>query len=175
MELWIESDSDIDDDVSMEHSNIAPQDLRDDEPEKQELHVIVKWVVLMLAIFQTRFFLTNRALNWLLKFLGTLLTFLGKYSLKIAEIAKMLPQSVYQHSISLTDGIQDICSKCDAVFKFDDCIHKVGSRIISVNHCPHKPFKRKCNEILMKEVMDTRDIIHIKYTVTKVLFLAYKL
>lgn len=161
MELWIESDSDIDEDVPMEHSNIAPQDLRD-EPEQQELHVIVKWVVLVLAIFQTRFFLTNRALDWFLRFLGVLLVFLGRYSPKIAEIAKMLPRSLHQHSIALTNDSQDtlferhaVCTKCDTLYKFGDCIRKVGSRIISVNRCPHKPFRRMCNEILMKEVISS--------------------
>ena len=148
--------------MPIEHSNIAPQDVRDDEVEKQELHIVVKWVVLMLAIFQTRFFLTNRALDWILKFLGTLLTFLGKYSPSIAEIALMLPKSLYKHNISLTDGMQDpmfercaVCKACESLYKFEDCVHKVGSRIISVNRCPYKPFKKRCNKILMKEVIST--------------------
>ena len=74
----------------------------------------------------------------------------------------MLPKSLYKHNISLTDGMQDpmfercaVCKACESLCKFEDCVHKVGSRIISVNRCPYKPFKKRCNEILMKEVIST--------------------
>ena len=80
-------------DIVIEDASIPPPDVQD-SPENGELSIIVRWIVTLrqwivtlLSIFQTRFFLTNRALNWLLKLLSVLLTFLGRYSTKVAEVA----------------------------------------------------------------------------------------
>lgn len=64
VEFWIESDMEIDEDIVVEDTSIPPPDVQD-SPENG-----VRWIVTLLSIFQTRFFLTNRALNWLLKFLS---------------------------------------------------------------------------------------------------------
>ena len=86
VEFWIESDMEIDEDIVIEDASIPPPDVQE-SPENGELSIIVRWIVTLLSIFQTRFFLTNRALNWLLKLLSVLLTFLGRYSTKVAEVA----------------------------------------------------------------------------------------
>lgn len=147
-EFWIESDSDIDEDVVF--ANVAPMDLMDTNEQDEELSFIVRWIVLLLAIFQTRFFLTNRAL----------LSFLGKYSPKLAQIAALLPKSLYKHNISLTDHIQDttferrvVCNSCDSLYTFDSCLHKVGSTTIAINRCLYKPYNKRCNTALMKEII----------------------
>lgn len=123
----------------------------------QELHLVVRWIVMLIAIFQTRFFLTEHWIEWLLKFLSVLLSFLGKYSPKIAEIAVLLPTSLYRHDILLTDGVQErmfaICKSCDSLYKFEECLHKVGSTIIAINRCSHKIFKKHCNTFLMKNIV----------------------
>ena len=102
VEFWIESDVEIDEDVPIEEVNILPP-LLQDSPEKTEISLIIRWIVTFLSIFQTQFFLTNRALNWLLKFLVVLLQFRGKYSTKISELAEKLPHSLYQYNLQLSD------------------------------------------------------------------------
>ena len=63
VEFWIESDMEIDEYIVIEDASIPPPDVQD-SPENGELSIIVRWIVTLLSIFQTRFFLTNRALNW---------------------------------------------------------------------------------------------------------------
>ena len=93
IEFWIETDMEIDEDVEIESGNIPPPDvsLVQDSPEKVELNIVVKWVITLLSVFQTRLFLTNRAL---LRFLSILLCFLGSYSPKVAELATRLPRGI---------------------------------------------------------------------------------
>ena len=56
----------------LEGAHRPPLDLSTvaESQQKAELEMIVRWIVTLLSIFQTRFFLTDRALNWLLKFLS---------------------------------------------------------------------------------------------------------
>ena len=123
VEFWIESDKEIDEDVEIEGANIPLPDvsLVQDSPEKAELSIIVRWIIVLLSIFQTQFFLTNQALSWLLKFLSMLLKFLGRCSKNIAELAVRLPQSIYQQDLSLLDYIKGniferraVCRACDS-------------------------------------------------------------
>jgi len=109
----------------------------------------------LLSIFQTQFFLTDRALKWLLKLLSVLLGFLSVYSTKVAELTARLPQSIYQFNHSASDLIQGstferraVCRACDSLYTFKDCLKRVGSRI-TVVRCAYRPFKKTCNELLM--------------------------
>ena len=161
VEFWVESDVEIDEDVQIEGVSISPPEvpLVQDSPEKAELSITVRWIVTLLSIFQTRFFLTNRALNWLLKFLVVLLQFLGKYSTKISELSARLPHSLHQHNFLLSDIAEGytferraVCNACDSHYRFEECLRKVGSNM-TVNCCVHKLFQKKCSEVLMKEIV----------------------
>ena len=147
----------------MESANVPPPEvsLLQDSPEEAELNHIVKWIITLLSVFQTRFFLTNRALNWLLRFLGVLLGYLGRYSPKITELSTRLPRGMHQYNKSLSNIVQGgtferraVCSACASIYNFEECIRKVGSRTY-INRCTYKPFKKACNEKLMKEVMSS--------------------
>lgn len=147
----------------------APQDPRDiNEPRNEELTFIAKWITLLLAVFQTRFFLTNRALNWLLKFFCILFSFLGKYSPVMSEIASLLPQTLYKHNFLLTDGNhftmferRAVCKSCNTLYELKDCLRKAGTVVIGINRCTLKPFTRTCNAYLMKEIITSNG--HRKY------------
>ena len=54
-EFWIESDLELDEDLTLEGATITPT-LRD-EPlqESAEYNSIIRWVVTLLAVFQSRF------------------------------------------------------------------------------------------------------------------------
>lgn len=74
IEHWIETDLEIDEDVNIESFSNAPPDLPDDDSsDEREINSLLKWIVTLVSIFQTRFFLTDRALTWLLNFLIVLL------------------------------------------------------------------------------------------------------
>lgn len=159
IEYWTESDTEIDDDIGIENEHIAPPDIADtlESQENTEIHMTVRWVMLLLSIFQTRFYLTDRSLNWLLKFLATLLHFLGKYSTKIVKIASLLPQSVNKCTNILFDSKnmferRAVCSKCDTLYTFNECLKKEGLQT-SITRCSFKSFSKKCNEPLMKEII----------------------
>ena len=96
IEYWTESDTEVDEDVEIESEHIPPPDILDvqESQERAELHMIVRWIMTLVSVFQTRFYLTDRSLNWLLKFIAVLLAFLGKFSQEIAEIASLIPQSI---------------------------------------------------------------------------------
>ena len=75
VEFWVESDSEIDEDIGIEGCCVPPPELSEvqDIPEEDETKSTVKWIIALLSIFQTQFFLTKRALSWLLTFLYVLL------------------------------------------------------------------------------------------------------
>lgn len=104
IEFCIETDMEIDEDMEIKSANIPPPEvsLVQDSPKKAELIIVVKWIITLLSVFQTIFFLTNRALNWLLRFLSILLSFLGSYSPKIAELAARLSRGIHQYNQSLS-------------------------------------------------------------------------
>ena len=61
---------------------------------------------------------SERAMSWLLKFFCVLLSFLGKFSQKVASIAVALPSSIYLRDKYLgLDGMESftkyvVCPKC---------------------------------------------------------------
>ena len=87
-----------------------------------EYNSIIRWVVTLLAVFQSRFYLTTRAFSWLLTFLFVVLRFLGRYSTKVAELALHFPHTLHQYQFFLF-GIEAnisfekraVCVKCDAI------------------------------------------------------------
>ena len=147
IEYWIESDVDIDEDIR-DDTNRAPPIITlsdSDASEKTESHSVVKWIVVLLSIFQSRFFVTNRAMTWLIKFIGILLTFLGKYSPDVASIASIFPSKMRHFNKTVEKdcqfGRRAACVSCDSIYKFDDCLQNVGS-IVSGKSVPLTPLKR---------------------------------
>ena len=131
--------------------------------ENEQSSLIVKWVIVLLAVFQTQYRLTDNALTWLLKFLSVLFKALATIlSKNIAYIAEKLPKSLYKHNkatgdISLgCDSFEKraVCSSCCALYKYDECLSKHGSTV-SVETCNYKPFRnsKRCGELLMKEIV----------------------
>ena len=126
-----------------------------------ERRLTIRWIIVILSIFQTRFILTAEAMKWLLKFLVVLLRYLGKYSTKLTEIADHLPQSLYQYESSLRSITPDIdikkdvvCPKCESLYTLKECFRKVGFNTV-VNCCSYKPFNVVCNQQLMREIVSS--------------------
>ena len=92
-----------------------------------------------------------------------LLQFLGKYSTKLAELAARLPKFLNRYYFLLSDvaegymfECQAVCNTCDSHYRFEECLSKVHVHVGShmrMNCSVHKCFGKKCNEILMKEIV----------------------
>ena len=121
---------------------MAPLLSEDNEPENTEHHTVIRWILILLSIFQSRFFVTNQAMAWLTKFIKVLLTFLGKYSPKIAHIAAAFPVELNNFRKKIEEDrkfqCRGACTNCDSIYKFEDCITKVGL-IVSGKKCLFKP------------------------------------
>ena len=108
VEYWIDSDFETDEDVSVEDAHIPPPEL-DPEPTQDaaEVNLTLWWIVTLLSIFQTQFYVTNRALTWLLNFLFVVFRYLGRYSATIASLAQKFPRSFHQYSSLMPMIMQD--------------------------------------------------------------------
>lgn len=158
-EIWIESDSEIEEDIALSEA-IIPSHLPDELVEEStEIDNTIRWVITLLSIFQTQFYLTNRALSWLLTFLFVILRFLGRYSNEIARLAHKFPSTLHQYQLILSGIIPNssfekraVCSTCDAIYRFEECVKKVGTRRVSAL-CKRTRFRKQCNQVLMKQIV----------------------
>ena len=91
-EYWLENDNDIDQDISC----IPPQDLSlESEDNLPETRSIVRSIVLLVSLFQSRFVISDAAILWL-RFLSAIMRLLGRFSDNISAIATLLPHSIYK-------------------------------------------------------------------------------
>lgn len=68
VEHWIESDAEIDEDILVEDFYIPPPEMKL-EPAQGTVRVdnsTIRWIIMLVSVFQTQYYLTNRALSWLL-------------------------------------------------------------------------------------------------------------
>ena len=86
-------------------------------------------------MFQTLHSLSARASAWLLKLLGCLLMFFGRYSEKISNMALAFPSTMYARNQYLKERVGNasvcnnvVCQNCLCVYRYEDCIEKRGAR-----------------------------------------------
>ena len=120
--------------------------------------MIIRWIIILLSVFQTQFYLTNRALGWLLNIVFVLLRFLGRYSAAIAELAGRFPRSLHQYGNQLPNFLprvsferRAVCKSCDKIYTFEDCVEKVGTSTYAIK-CTSRHFKKTCNQPMMREI-----------------------
>ena len=66
--FWVEGDSEIEEDMALGNASL-PSCLPDELVEESaEVDNTIQWVITLLSVFQIQFYLTNRALCWLLAF-----------------------------------------------------------------------------------------------------------
>ena len=132
IEHWQESDSEID--VDLEEPLLPPMD-KEREAMDAEQKDLVWWLVVFTSVFQTLHGLSFRATQWLLKFLGTLLLFLGRYSVKVAEIAAAFPSTVHLRATYLKNQVPSypvlVCNVCHALYDYKDCSEKRGAQFVT--------------------------------------------
>lgn len=99
---------------------------------------VVWWLVAFTCIFQTLHGLSLRATSWLLFLLESLLTFLGRYSTDIANIARTFPSTLHKRKQYLLGIISApsinrhvVCTNCLSLYRYDDCLEMQGTQLCS--------------------------------------------
>ncbi len=140
MEYWQECDEEVDcdfeeacmDQGTQQNSPSLDMDTSDELADRDH-EAIVWWLV---TFTQTVHSLSSRAVEWLLKFIGALLTILGRYSVKVATLAHVFPRSLHLRTKYLDSKLcpakivlKVVCQECHALYDFSDCFHQRGSHI----------------------------------------------
>ena len=123
------------------------------------------WFIQFLLIFQTVNYITDSAINALLKFLGIFLKVLGLFSEFVSGIASQFPCSLYQLKKKVSKKIEFkkfvVCSRCDSLHNFKDCVKSRGigflqeSKLCEKIQFPRHPFpnyQRQCGQQLLYSV-----------------------
>lgn len=100
------------------------------EPLSSQSRVLSKWILHFLMLMQAKYKLSDLVISSFLKFFSVLLTILGSFSNISADIAKLLPSSLYSAK-SLDNQIKYkryvACRSCHKLYSFQDCIEGSGS------------------------------------------------
>ena len=149
LEYWNEEDDEIDMDIP------PPQEPSDDaytvidEQDDMDVNTVVWWIVMFTCVFQTLHSLSERAVHWLLKFLSTLITVMGRYSEKIARIAAAFPSTIYCRTQYLKNKLLTptvcssvVCQACHSLYDFNDCTERIGIQV-TVKTCRQCAKSRK--------------------------------
>ena len=117
------------------------------------------WIIGFLLKLQKRHYLSDSALEMLLKFLSMLFVVIGKFSSFAAGISAIFPSSLYKvRKITPSQGQFTefvVCSKCNCLYFHHDSFFKRGSHLQSkmcnYNQFPHNE-RAQCRQLLMKTV-----------------------
>lgn len=112
------------------------------------------------ALFQTLHVIQERAIAWLLRSFGALLSYFGKYSVFIEGVALAFPSSIYlmnrymnEHTSWKNFRKYVVCPKCHFLYYFKETYEKRGSHY-SIKLCPHVHKRgRSCNTPLLKWIV----------------------
>lgn len=152
----------MDEDTGPSESNIPPREFEDTEinirdPRKT---AIVNWIVFLVGIFQTKFHVTDTAIEWLLLFIAAIFKALSIFTPSIGEIAKALPRTLYMLRKHMTEVSPDYnsfekriaCQKCFTMYTYGECL---GPQ--PVIYCSFKPFHRsqKCGARLLRQIVSS--------------------
>lgn len=118
------------------------------------------WIVLFLSHFQVIFYIPDRAMDMLLKFMSAFFIVLGTFCSVCYQIANVLPRSVYRLKTYL--GVNNlsaikyvVCRKCDSIYHYKDCVSGYSSKTCSYikfpNHRYHR-YRQQCGTLLLKSV-----------------------
>ena len=98
-------------------------------------NILLHWLLLFLLRLQGRHYVSDAAINSLLKFLYLFLHIIGRHSQFVAHMANCFPKSL--HQVRKYFGLREnfsrfvVCKKCYNVYTFDRCIEKHGTELSS--------------------------------------------
>ena len=122
------------------------------------------WFIRFLLIFQSVNYITDSAINALLKFFHVFLKALSKFSDFVAGIESQFPYSLYQlnKKVSFKNEFKKfvVCCRCDTIYNAKDCVSRgIGflreSKFCEKIHFPQHPmpyYRRPCGQQLLQSV-----------------------
>lgn len=149
--------SDIDD-----FENETPPSLLNHDPATSSsvCKTLCTWMVLFLSHFQATFYLSDTALDVLLKFMSAFWFVLGSISSVCREIAIFFPRSL--HRLKAYTGVNSllvvkyvVCRKCEKLYTYKDCISGHSSKSCTYRKFPDHPHRMRrleCGTLLLKTV-----------------------
>ena len=135
-ECWVENDSDLKMDCDSEPEELAPNALELHQLDNAQ-ETALWWLVAFTCILQSLHSLPMRAVEFLLKFLSALLSYLGIYSKSVADIARAFPCSLHNRAQYLQNKLfippiirRVVCNQCHTLYKFSDCFEECHGQMI---------------------------------------------
>ena len=158
-EIW-----DNDDDAVHEFSEKAPPLPEEDEASQNSPHrTLVMWFTGFLLLLQARHYISDTAMNLILKFMHVFFRVLSRFSSFLVPIASSMPSSTYllrqtSHKINFKRYV--VCPNCHRLYYYQDCITRCGSKLSSKtcpfvefpNHTQHQ-HTTPCGHILLRSVV----------------------
>lgn len=135
VEHWNENDAELD--IDFPPDTQVGHDTSESQLDTDQ-KAIVWWMLLFTFVFQTLHSLPSRAIVWLLKFISCVLTVLGMYSVKVAQIAQAFPSTLHRRTQYLkrlvskpTVSNMVVCPSCHALYLYKDCTEKRRDAVLS--------------------------------------------
>lgn len=110
-------------------------------------------------MLQTLHSISDQAIRWLITSIYILLKYCGQYSARVRHAAESFPRSPFlrdKHlqipggSISFQQFI--LCQKCHSLYKYCDCIEKVGT-LTKPKACSNVVWAKQCRQPLLHEIV----------------------
>ena len=153
LEMWNESCPDSE--YESDHDNEKAPDLPkypSMNTEKQRSEILSKWFMRFILIFQGKFYLPDKSIDFLLKFLYAFFSVIGNFSPIIKTLVQELPRTL--HALKKKVGLSNefrkytVCRKCLSIYKDRECLNR-ASPILSSKQCtyiayPNHPYPRRC-------------------------------
>jgi len=161
LELWNDSSPDSEYESDPDNENKAP-DLPCFDAEAEHNEILSKWFMRFILILQGKFYLPDKCIDFLLKFLYAFLSVIGNFSPPVKKIVKLLPQSLHimKKKLGLPNEFRKytVCQKCLSIYTYKECL--IRAPIISSRRCsfvayPQHPYPGKrhpCDSALLKPV-----------------------
>ena len=155
-EYWEESDTEITEDLD---GPPLPEESNDPTLSAEQVSII-QWIMLFVSLFMTLHVIPQRAIDWLLCFLGALLNSPGRHSAFIQGVALAFPSSLHlmkfymeKNSTWNTFCKYVVCPKCHSLYKFEETYEKRGTQFF-VKSCQHvAKTGRVCGSSLLKRIV----------------------
>lgn len=121
-----------------------------------KIEVLVMWMMLFLASWQSQHGVTDTALAVFIKFICQFFWLLGMIDTTMESLSKLFPKSHYKLKKALGITNDDfykyvVCPKCKTLYKYEDCFDVRSGRKVSAK-CkfvpwPNHPHSRKGKEL----------------------------
>lgn len=131
------------------------------------INFLTQFICTILILWQSIYFISDAAVESLLKLFSTVFQFLCKYSPRLETLVRVFPKNVYAMSKYIdSKKIQFlryvVCKKCYKLYILEDCVLNIEGRKQS-KLCNHISFpnhklaymRRPCNEPLLKDISET--------------------